>query len=75
MLVFDQRARDVVARLFAAYAQDARLMPPDWQARLPAPDPQRARMIADFIAGMSDRFAMQACTAIYGERPGGLINV
>jgi dGTPase len=42
---------------------------------LPAPDPQRARVIADFIAGMSDRFAMQACTAIYGERPGGLINV
>jgi dGTPase len=32
-------------------------------------------VIADFIAGMSDRFAMQACTAIYGERPAGLINV
>ncbi len=70
-----ERARDVVARLFAAYAQDTRLMPDDWQARLPEHDPQRARVIADFIAGMSDRFAMQACTAIYGERPGGLINV
>ena len=70
-----ERARDVVARLFAAYAQDARLMPEDWQARLPEHDPQRARVIADFIAGMSDRFAMQACTAIYGERPAGLINV
>ena len=32
-------------------------------------------VIADFIAGMSDRFAIQACTAIYGERPAGLINV
>ncbi len=69
------RARDVVARLFAAYAQDAQLMPADWQTRLPAQEPQRSRMIADFIAGMSDRFAMQACTAIYGERPLGLTNV
>jgi len=70
-----ERARDVVARLFAAYAQDGRLMPDDWQARLPEHDPQRARVIADFIAGMSDRFAMQACAAIYGERPAGLVNV
>ena len=70
-----ERARDVVARLFAAYSQDSRLMPPEWQARLPARDPERARVIADFIAGMSDRFAMRACEAIYGERPRGLINV
>ena len=70
-----ERARDVVARLYAAYAQDATLMPDDWQPRLPLQDPQRARVIADFIAGMSDRFAMQACSAIYGTSPVGLINV
>ncbi len=70
-----ERARDVVARLYAAYAQDASLMPEDWQARLPQHDPHRARVIADFIAGMSDRFAMQAVTRIYGTRPEGLINV
>ena len=70
-----EKARDVVARLFAAYAQDATLMPDDWHARLPARQPQRARVIADFIAGMSDRFAMQAVGQIYGTRPEGLINV
>ncbi|MBV7259467.1 deoxyguanosinetriphosphate triphosphohydrolase [Erythrobacter crassostreae] len=70
-----ERARDVIARLFAAYSQDAKLMPADWQARLPEQDPQRARVIADFIAGMSDRFAMMACEQIYGERPQGLSNV
>ncbi len=69
------RARDVIARLFAAYSQDARLMPQDWQERLPANDPQRSRVIADFIAGMSDRFAIEACSEIYGERPRGLSNV
>ncbi len=70
-----EKARDVVARLFAAYAQDATLMPDDWQARLPARDPERARVIADFIAGMSDRFAMQSVARIYGFQPEGLINV
>ncbi|AOL94324.1 deoxyguanosinetriphosphate triphosphohydrolase [Porphyrobacter sp. LM 6] len=70
-----ERARDVVVRLFAAYSQDATLMPDDWQARLPAQDPQRSRVIADFIAGMSDRFAMQACREIYGTSPVGLIHV
>ena len=70
-----ERAHDVVARLFAAYAQDPGLMPPEWQASLPESDPGRARLIADFIAGMSDRFAIERCTAIYGERPNGLTNV
>ncbi len=70
-----EKARDVVARLFAAYAQEATLMPGDWLARLPRHEPQRSRVIADFIAGMSDRFAMRAVTQIYGERPSGLINV
>jgi dGTPase len=70
-----ERAREVVARLFAAYADDARLMPADWQARLPGHEPHRARTIADFIAGMSDRFAMQALCDIEGTHPEGLINV
>ena len=70
-----EKARDVVARLFAAYAQDATLMPDDWLARLPQDEPQRSRVIADFIAGMSDRFAIKAVGAIYGIRPEGLINV
>ncbi|MEP3420338.1 MAG: deoxyguanosinetriphosphate triphosphohydrolase [Erythrobacter sp.] len=69
------RARDVIARLFAAYSQDATLMPQRWQDALPESDPDRSRTIADFIAGMSDRFAIQSCEKIYGERPQGLINV
>lgn len=70
-----EKARGVVARLYAAYAQDARLMPMEWVEKLPPEEPARSRTIADFIAGMSDRFAIEACSAIYGERPGGLSNV
>lgn len=68
-------ARDVVAQLFTAYSQDPTCMPPDWQLRLPAEEPQRSRTIADFIAGMSDKFAMQVCANIFGKIPEGLINV
>ena len=70
-----KRAHDVVARLFDAYEADASLMPSEWQARLPEQNPARARIIADFIAGMSDRFAIERYAAIYGERPEGLTNV
>ena len=74
-IVAAEKARDVVARLFAAYDQDAALMPDDWRTRLPGREPQRSRVIADFIAGMSDRFAIRAVSEIYGTRPEGLINV
>ncbi len=70
-----ERARDVVARLFAAYSQDPGMMPDEWLEKLPPQEPERSRMIADFIAGMSDRFAIECCSAIYGERPTGLTNV
>lgn len=70
-----EKARDVIARLYAAYSQDPSLMPADWREKLPDREPGRARLIADFIAGMSDRFAIRACEEIYGERPGGLTNV
>ncbi|MBT8432557.1 MAG: deoxyguanosinetriphosphate triphosphohydrolase [Altererythrobacter sp.] len=69
------RAHDVVAKLFDAYANDASLMPEEWQAKLPADNPERSRCIADFIAGMSDRFAIERCAAIYGDRLEGLSNV
>ncbi|MFN2100130.1 deoxyguanosinetriphosphate triphosphohydrolase [Altererythrobacter sp. MF3-039] len=70
-----ERARDVVARLYAAYSQDAGHLPVEWRANLPEAEPERARHIADFIAGMTDRFAMEQCLKIYGSAPEGLSNV
>lgn len=70
-----ERARAVTAELFAAYAQDPRLMNDGWAGRLPRHEPQRSRHIADYIAGMTDRFAIAAHAAIYGRTPEGLRNV
>ncbi|HVR91153.1 MAG TPA: deoxyguanosinetriphosphate triphosphohydrolase [Novosphingobium sp.] len=69
------RARKVTAELYAAYAQEAKLMDPGWFARLPGFEPERSRHIADFIAGMTDRFALWAHARIYGPTPESLSNV
>ena len=70
-----ERARAVTAELFAAYSQEPRLLDDDWHGRLPQHEPQRSRHIADFIAGMTDRFAISHHAKIYGRTPEGLRNV
>lgn len=70
-----QRARALTAELYAAYNQSPALMDLDWRLRLPAQEPDRSRHIADYIAGMTDRFAMSAHARIYGRTPEGLSNV
>jgi dGTPase len=49
------KARRVVSDLFAAFLSDSRLLPPEFQARAQADAP---RAIADYIAGMTDRYAI-----------------
>lgn len=51
-------ARTIVAGLFAAYAADPNALPDDWRHSLPGDSTNRARHIADFIAGMTDRYAI-----------------
>jgi dGTPase len=49
------KARRIVADLFAALLADNRLLPPEFQARAREDAP---RAIADYIAGMTDRYAI-----------------
>lgn len=70
-----ERAREVTAELFAAFAADPALMNEGWAASLPPAEPQRSRHIADFIAGMTDRYAISCYARIYGRTPEGLQNV
>jgi dGTPase len=59
-------ARRVIAGLFAAYSADPATLPDEWREALPAADPERSRHIADFIAGMTDRFAIARYREIVG---------
>lgn len=66
------KAQAVVARLFAAYRDDPRRLPPEW---LPAETDETAvlRAIGDFIAGMTDRYAVRQHRELVGpvELPEG----
>lgn len=50
------KARRVIKELFEAFMADVRLLPPQYQARASGDKP---RTIADYIAGMTDRYAMK----------------
>jgi dGTPase len=50
------KGRRIVRELFEAFMSDARLMPPQYQAKA---ESDRARAVADYISGMTDRYAMR----------------
>lgn len=70
-----RKAKIVTAGLFAAIAADPALMGGAWSENLPEAEPARSRHIADYIAGMTDRFAIARYREIYGSAPEGLSNV
>jgi dGTPase len=57
------RARRIVHELFAAYTADPRQMGDGFAARA-----DRERAVADYIAGMTDRFAAREHERITGQR-------
>ena len=59
-----EEAERVVADLAAAYRAEPGLLPPDW--RRAGSDEEQLRTIGDFIAGMTDRFAIARHEEIVG---------
>ena len=70
-----ERAREVVAGLFAALAAEPSGLPASWHEGLPDAEPARSRHLADFIAGMTDRYAIDTYARLFGTVPEGLRNV
>ena len=54
-----RKARRVVEELFSTFAEAPELMPAEWNACAALDATARARVVADYIAGMTDRFALQ----------------
>ena len=54
-----RKARHMVEHLFATFTEAPELMPHDWNACSALDATARARVVADYIAGMTDRFALQ----------------
>jgi dGTPase len=63
-------AEEVVRRLFAHYLATPGDLPADWLSGIAAADAKGGALrIADFIAGMTDRYAMVEHTRIFGATP------
>jgi len=61
-------AHVIVADLMKHYTEHSDSLPEQWREKLPDREPDRIRHIADFLAGMTDRYAQTQHRNIFGSR-------
>ena len=61
VMIRREEATMIVSELFESYLNDSRKMPKDWDSAIKTSTTKEelAKIIADYIAGMTDRFAYQ----------------
>jgi dGTPase len=65
-------AGDIIRRIFARFFAAPDLMPAEWAnaaAKGEASEARRARIVCDYIAGMTDRYAVSEHRRLFGEAP------
>jgi dGTPase len=66
------QARRILAQMFALYVAEPDVLPAEWYARLREMDEAgRARVICDYIAGMTDRYAIEEHRRLFNLEPWG----
>jgi dGTPase len=67
-----ERAREAISSLFPAYYETPSLMPEEWAAlALCRSGRDRALVIADYIAGMTDRYALNERRRLFAKQTDG----
>ena len=65
-----RRAQKILADLFDAYMEDPSRLPPDWrEVAMTRPESEFARQVCDFIAGMTDRYALHQHRKLFDLDP------
>ncbi|WP_051058178.1 deoxyguanosinetriphosphate triphosphohydrolase family protein [Paraburkholderia hospita] len=70
LAVVEHRGKDVVRDLFKTFFEtEGKLLPDDWkQSYVEAPtEAQKARVVCDFVAGMTDRYAAEMHERLFGR--------
>ena len=63
-------AEGVISDLYSGFFDDPSLLPDEWQSQVNRDEPQElARHIADYIAGMTDRFALSEHRRLFDATP------
>ena len=64
------RARRILRDLFLAYMEDPALLPGEWRdGAIPAGEAAQARQVCDFIAGMTDQYAIMQHRKLFDLYP------
>ncbi len=63
------KADQILRDLFRRFMNEPRTMPEEWRASLPADEPRLARRVADYIAGMTDRYAVLEHRRLFDATP------
>ena len=59
------KAQRIISDLFGIFMADSCLLPPQFQSPAGQAEPDRARVVADYIAGMTDRYAIREHRRIF----------
>ncbi|MFA6970211.1 MAG: deoxyguanosinetriphosphate triphosphohydrolase [Gallionella sp.] len=59
------KAQRIIRELFDVFMEDSRLLPTQFQSREASDESSRARVVADYIAGMTDRYAIREHKRIF----------
>ena len=67
----EKRGSEIIQKLFITFIDDSSLMPEDWRNIFNAIDnPKwRSRVVADYIAGMTDRYCVEMYARLTSENP------
>ncbi|MFN7054700.1 deoxyguanosinetriphosphate triphosphohydrolase [Hyphomonas sp.] len=63
------KAKRVLAYLFEVFLNEPETLPPPWSGMaMPLETPQRARIVCDYVAGMTDSFALEEHRRLFDTR-------
>ncbi|HEV2558509.1 MAG TPA: deoxyguanosinetriphosphate triphosphohydrolase [Microvirga sp.] len=63
------KADQILRDLFRRFMEEPSTMPEEWRANLPGDEPRLARRVADYIAGMTDRYAVLEHRRLFDATP------
>jgi dGTPase len=70
VMQMSQKAHRVVHDVFARYLAEPQSLPSEWRRLAAGPnEPQTARIAADYLAGMTDRFALEEHRRLFDSCP------
>ncbi|MDX1923841.1 MAG: deoxyguanosinetriphosphate triphosphohydrolase, partial [Rickettsiaceae bacterium] len=65
VILMRYKCKKVVKELFNLYFNNPECMPLEWKLRADEGEAQKARTVSDFIAGMTDRYAIEKYNSLF----------